>query len=228
MKGEKMGKICVPIAERTLHGASRAIEEAREMADLIELRVDYLKKPVLKHLLKKGGPPFIITNRRRVEGGKHRGTEEERLGVLKEAIDLEAEYVDIEVRSDRSAILNLLAGRKETKIILSFHDFERTPSRKSLKSTFDQMAQLEADLIKIVTLARSWEDNFSILSLLSYAKEKKKEIIAFCMGEKGKMSRIFSPLMGGAWTYASLTSEGASAPGQLPVEEIREIYKRLR
>jgi len=223
-----MGKICVPIVERTLQRASRAIEEAREMADLIELRVDYLKKPELKRLLKKGGPPFIITNRRRVEGGKHRGTEEERLGVLEEAIDLGAEYVDIEVRSERSAILKLLAGRKETKIILSFHDFERTSSRKSLKSTFDQMAQLEADLIKIVTLARSWEDNFSILSLLSYAKKRKREIIAFCMGEKGKMSRIFSPLMGGAWTYASLTSEGASAPGQLPVEEIREIYKRLR
>ena len=58
--------------------------------------------------------------------------------------------------------------------------------------------------------------------------ERKQEIVAFCMGEKGKMSRIFSPIIGAAWTYASLTRDKASAPGQLTVGEVKEIWEKLR
>jgi 3-dehydroquinate dehydratase type I len=77
-------------------------------------------------------------------------------------------------------------------------------------------------------LARSWEDNLKVLTLIPYALEKKQKIVALCMGEKGKMSRIFAPLMGAAWTYASLTRDRASAPGQLTAGELKEIWRRLR
>jgi 3-dehydroquinate dehydratase type I len=87
---------------------------------------------------------------------------------------------------------------------------------------------LAPDIVKIVTFARSWEDNFSILSLISHARKRNQEIVAFCMGQKGKMSRIFSPLMGAAWTYASINRGKTSAPGQLTVEEMREVWEKLR
>ena len=84
-----------------------------------------------------------------------------------------------------------------------------------------------AEVVKIVTFARSFEDNLKILSLIPYAREREQEIVAFCMGEKGKMSRIFAPLMGAAWTYASLNRQKASAPGQLTAREMKEIWERL-
>ena len=80
-------------------------------------------------------------------------------------------------------------------MILSFHDFHRTPSPKELQRLFDQMVRLGADVIKIVPFARSWEDNLSILSLIPFAKRRRQRIVAFCMGEKGKISRIFSPFL---------------------------------
>ena len=82
-------------------------------------------------------------------------------------------------------------------------------------------------MAKIVTFARSWEDNLKVLALIPYARKKRQAIVTFCMGEKGKMSRIFSPLMGAAWTYASLSRKQASAPGQLTIQEMRQIWERL-
>jgi 3-dehydroquinate dehydratase type I len=90
------------------------------------------------------------------------------------------------------------------------------------------MVRLEADVVKIVSFARSWEDNLNILSLLPFAKERKQKIVAFCMGEKGKISRIFSPFLGAAWTYASLNQSRTSAPGQLTAQALKDIWKKMR
>jgi 3-dehydroquinate dehydratase type I len=227
-KNRERGKICIPIVETSLDKALRAIKQANRVADLIELRIDYLSKPDITPLLKDRQKPFVITNRRKAEGGRYQGDERRRLIILKEAIDLAIEYIDVEMRSEKSLLLNLLANKKNTQVILSFHDIHKTPSPKVLRKLFARMAGLAPDIIKIVTFARSWEDNFSILSLISYAKKKNQEILAFCMGEKGKMSRIFSPLMGAAWAYASITRGKTSAPGQLTVEEMKKIWERLR
>jgi 3-dehydroquinate dehydratase type I len=227
-KGRERGRICVPIVEPSLDKALRAINQASRVADLIELRIDYLRKPDMATLLHGRQKPFVITNRRKEEGGRYQGDEKRRLVILKEAINLAAEYIDVEIRSEESYLLDLFANKKETQVILSFHDIQKTPSQKELGKLFDRMSGLAPDIVKIVTFARSWEDNFSILSLIVYARKRKQEIVAFCMGEKGKMSRIFSPLMGAAWTYASITRGKTSAPGQLTVEEMREVWEKLR
>ena len=90
------------------------------------------------------------------------------------------------------------------------------------------MVRLGADVVKIVPFARFWEDNLNILSLIPFAKERKQKIVAFCMGEKGKISRIFSPFLGAAWTYASLDKNKLSAPGQLTVRELKDIWEKMR
>jgi 3-dehydroquinate dehydratase-1 len=147
---------------------------------------------------------------------------------LQEAIDLGADYIDVELTTERSWLRDLLRNKRGTQVILSFHDFRRTLSLKELQRLFDQMIQLGANVIKIVPFARSWEDNLSILSLIPFAKEKRQKIVAFCMGEKGKPSRIFSPLLGAVWTYASLNQSGISAPGQLTARELTNIWKKMR
>jgi 3-dehydroquinate dehydratase type I len=221
-------KLCIPIVETTVEKALIAIQQVNRWADLIELRADYLKRVNLAPLLENRQKPLIVTNRRREEEGKYKGEERKRLSVLQEAIDLGANYIDVELATERSFLQGLIRNRRGTQVILSFHDFQRTPSLKELQRLCGQMIRLEADVVKIVPFARSWEDNLTILSLIPYAKERNQKIVAFCMGEKGKISRIFSPFLGAAWTYASLNRSRASASGQLTVRELTDMWEQMR
>jgi len=227
-KVRNVQKLCIPIVETTVEKALIAIQEVNRWADLIELRVDYLKRVELAPLLENRHKPLIVTNRRKEEGGKYKGDERKRLSVLQEAIDLGSDYVDVELATERSLLRGLIRDKGRTQVILSFHNFQRTPSLKELQKLCGRMIRLEADVIKIVPFARAWEDNLTILSLIPYARERRQKIVAFCMGEKGKISRVFSPFLGAAWTYASLNRSRASASGQLTVGEMREIWEMLK
>ncbi len=223
-----MRKICVSIVEKTAEKALRSIKEVNRWADIIELRVDYLRGVKLPLLLENRKKPFIVTNRRKDEGGQYKGEERKRLGVLQEALDLGADYIDVEFAVERSFLQRLLRDKRGAQVILSFHDFRGTPSIKELQKLFGQMIQLGADVIKIVPFARSWEDNLSVLSLIPFAKARRQKIVAFCMGEKGKISRIFSPFFGAAWTYASIDRTRVSAPGQMTVREMQNTWEKMR
>lgn len=226
-KGKDKLRICVPIVETHMKKALEAIQEANSLADLIELRADFLKEPKLTPLMQMKKKPLIVTNRRKDEGGRYRGNEQERFMILKEAVMMGAEYVDVEIRSSRSLLRDLIANKMKTKLILSFHDVRRTPSQKELQGLCDRMGQLGADVVKIVTFASSWEDNLRVLSLIPFAKKKNQKIVALCMGEKGKISRIFAPWMGAAWAYAPFRRSKNSAPGQLTIWEMKEVWKKL-
>jgi 3-dehydroquinate dehydratase type I len=223
-----VGKLCIPIVERTVEKALIAIKEASPQADLIELRVDYLNRLDLAPLLESRQKPFIVTHRREEEGGKYKWEERKGLGVLQEAIDLKGDYIDVELATERSILRSLIRNKGGTQVILSVHDFHRTPSPKELQRLFGRMIRLGADVIKIIPFAKAWEDNLSILSIIPFARKRSQKIVAFCMGGRGKLSRIFSPFFGAAWTYASLSRVKASAPGQLTVAEIKEIWKMLK
>jgi 3-dehydroquinate dehydratase type I len=223
-----VGKICIPIVEKTTEKALRSIKQVNRWADIIELRVDYLRGVKLPLFLENRKKPFIVTNRRKDEGGQYKGEERKRLGVLQEALDLGADYIDVEFSVERSFLQRLLRDRRGAQVILSFHDFRGTPSIKELQKLFGQMIQLGADVIKIVSFARSWEDNLSVLSLIPLAKERRQKIVAFCMGEKGKISRIFSPFFGAAWTYASIDRARVSASGQMTVRELKDTWEKMR
>jgi shikimate dehydrogenase len=115
------------------------------------------------------------------------------------------------------------AHGNRTKVIISYHDFRKTPSFKTLKDIFHDSMESGASVAKIVTLARSPEDNFTVLSLIPYARNMRKDIIAFCMGEEGRESRVIAPLIGSYLSFASLNEGLASAPGQLTVGEMENV-----
>jgi 3-dehydroquinate dehydratase type I len=227
LKDKAVGKVCVPIVETTVEKAVIAVKKAERWADLVELRADYLKKIMLPPFLENRRKPLIVTHRRKREGGRFVGGEKKRLAVLRDAVDLGADYIDVEFSSEKSSLQGFLVNKGRTQVILSLHDFRRTPSPKELRGLLGQMARLEADVVKIVSLARRWEDNLVILSLIPFARARNQRIIAFCMGDKGKVSRLFSPLLGAAWTYASLNREKPSAPGQLTAAEMKEMWQIL-
>ena len=83
----------------------------------------------------------------------------------------------------------------------------------------------KGEVVKIVTTANSQEDNLRLLELASNAKKRDIRIIAFCMGAMGRMSRIFSLLSGGYISFTSLEAGEKSAPGQIPVKEMKQLLE---
>lgn len=224
-------KICVPVPARTTSEALLKMEEIRPHADMMELRLDRIVEPDLPSLLAAGKADIIVTNRHPGEGGGFSGTEEERVNVLKRAVELGAGYVDIEMQTEKSLqqeLLDAVAGCGEhTKVIFSCHNFRETPS---LNELMDKVASLKCEgrMLKIVTMANKMEDNLTILGLLAAAAQMGKEITAFCMGEKGRLSRAAAPLFGSCISYASFGKGLESAPGQFTLEEMKEISRLLR
>jgi 3-dehydroquinate dehydratase-1 len=114
----------------------------------------------------------------------------------------------------------------DVKLIISFHDFDETPSFTKMCKILEEEAAIGADICKIVTTAKRIEDNLSILNFLSKTCGNHKTV-SFCMGEEGKPSRFLSPLFGAYFTIASLHPRGETAPGQLPIREMRKAYDAL-
>ena len=193
-----------------------------------ELRLDYLEKPDLARLLRTRPGPFIATNRRAQEGGRWQGQEAARLGLLEEALERGADCLDVELAADRGWRRELWERRGEARVILSWHDFEGTPGEARLEEILAEMLAEPADILKVVTMAREPGDNLRVLSLIPRVRSTGKEIIAFCMGPLGKWSRIVAPLLGSFLTYAPFSRRGASAPGQLTVNEARRLWRMLR
>src|SRR3989339_252245 len=211
-------RICISVGAETNEKVISEIKKCSN-ADIIELRLDYIKNPNLKSLL-KAKKPLIITNRKKSEGGFFPGSEKERLKLLKEAVKLGADYVDIELSSGKKAIGDLIKIKGKTKLIVSWHNFKETPDAGKLSRIYSDIKKLNPDLVKIVTYANNITDNFRVFKLIKKAKRERTEIISFCMGEKGEISRVLTTIYGGFLTFAALSKEKATAPGQLSIDEL--------
>ena len=215
--------ICVPITSKTIEEAIEEIKEAEEVADIIELRLDYLKNPDLKVLLETARKPVIVTCRKKSEGGLYDGDEKGRVEILLKAIEEGANYVDVELSTPEPLLDKLKKKKAETRLILSYHNFKHVPD--DLQNTYDRMLQKGCEIVKIAVMANSCEDNLRIFDIIEQAKSKNMDIIAFCMGEYGEISRVLSPLFGGYLTFGSLSRGKESAPGQIPAQVLKNIYR---
>jgi 3-dehydroquinate dehydratase/shikimate dehydrogenase len=212
-------KIAVPITAATMDEALRDIDKASEVADIIELRLDFMSNPNLERLLGHTTTPKIVTNRTKLEGGRFSGSEEERISYLKEAVSLGAEYVDIE--SDYFQAFD----RGRSKLIVSHHNFDRTPSNRRLRDVYDCILEKNPDIIKIATKADNYRDSIRMLNLVL---EADISMIGICMGQYGIITRVLGPIYGSYLTFASLEEGKSSAPGQLSVAELKSAWKLLQ
>jgi 3-dehydroquinate dehydratase type I len=225
--------ICVSIVAPTTDAAVAQMERCLPLADVLELRIDHMGDCDLGRLLaeRRTDKPVIVTNRRADEGGAFPGTERERVDLLKEAVALGADYVDIEARTAKPLLRELTAHIKKhhgrTKWIISYHDFNGTPSEGALKKRLNACARTKPDIVKICTYAHTIEDNLRVLGIIPYARNKGQAIIAFAMGEQGRISRVMAPFLGAYLSYASVEKGAESAPGQLTIKEMRLISQIL-
>ena len=144
---------------------------------------------------------------------------------LTKAIQAGAAYVDLEIEAPpmMSKRIRREAGECGTYIIRSYHDFNGTESYEALKALVEKCFKLGADIAKIVTTAHNEKDNERVLSL--YEVFAADSIVAFCMGEKGRNSRIECLRKGAPYSYAALSADEEAAPGQWPLEEMtKAVY----
>ena len=204
------------------------IGKAASLADMIEIRLDVMDSFDLKQIVRAAPKPVIVTYRSKREGGNGSADYGSRVRYLMNAIEAGADFVDVEYRLPLEFRHELFQAQGSSKLIVSAHLLNGTPSRKKLEDLLGKMAATGADILKIITRARATEDNLRVLALIPFAQNLGIEIIAFAMGPLGRISRIASPLMGGYLTFASLERGQESASGQIPAKEMKKIMELLR
>ena len=213
----------VEAADQVLENMYRARDEG---ADLLEWRLDVTRDPEVETVVAKSPLPVIATVRSAEQGGHFSGTRQEQLKLLIRAANSGSSHVDWEFRSGEPLPAELSAMRE--RVIVSYHDFKQTPTVKELELLLDQMAGLRTGLVKVVTMAQRMEDNISLLNVIGWGRNRGMQVVAFCLGPLGRISRLACLLLGGAFTYAALESGVEAAPGQLTLAKMRQLLELLK
>ncbi|MBM7409434.1 type I 3-dehydroquinate dehydratase [Methanococcus maripaludis] len=216
--------ICIPVIDEDVSDAINSAKEALKYGDIVEFRIDLLNDVNFEDIEEFSKIPSIITIRAKWEGGAWKKSNEERIELLKHAIKNNAKFIDIELKEEKN--LELVKYRNEigsnTKIIVSYHDFEKTPGIDELIDVVEKELKI-GDIAKFATFAHSKEDTLKILNLMNKYSGK---IIAIGMGESGKLTRVLGLNFGSILTFASMEGK-ASAPGQVDVKKLKEILKLI-
>jgi len=215
-------KTCVTLAESSPIKLNKLLQSTLKRSDYIEIRFDFMKPnkiPLALNLIKKHLPRCICTLRPRSEGGKFSSSEKNRISILKLISEYDPYLLDVEYNTIRKnkALQQYL---RKTNLLISWHDFTKTPNISFLKSMRKKMARFSKN-IKIVTTSKSMKDTLGILSL--YKFQSNTNLIAFAMGDYGRMSRILCTQLGSPYTYVSLGKP--IAPGQFSLDEIKSIFE---
>lgn len=223
------GLICVALSGPASIDILLQAKSAAPLADVLEIRLDSMKQPAITPFIGTIATPLLFTNRAAWEGGNFPGSEEDRVGLLHEAITAGTAYIDIELKTDLSLRDPLIAAAKKhgTKSIVSWHNFTNTPSSQGLRTILQEQYRSDAAIGKIVTMAKTFQDVLRVLDLQAEAAEIGLPLIAFCMGEAGVISRVATLGLGGYMTYAAPDGSEGTAPGQLSLSSLRAIVKEL-
>jgi len=211
--------------------AEKVSEAKRWGAEAVEIRCDGLAEPdadaILQmiQLVKKCKLPVIVTCRDVSEGGVNCIDFSVRLAILKRAVEAKANYVDVEFEQfkhpDMHSVLKAALEASETKLILSCHNFDGPFD--NIEILYESILTLYPDAIpKIVYKARHINDCFAAFDLL---QESDRPLIAFCMGVDGLISRVLAKKFGSLLSFASLDDDAQTAPGQVSVARMKQVYR---
>ena len=238
--GEGMPKICVPIVGTTKEAI---LEEARAItklpADVVEWRVDWFDgvfefdqvADVLADLRTVlGEMPILMTFRTSKEGGEKAIGDEAYADLnIRAAKTGLVDLIDVEVFTGDEIVKRIIEGAHEAgvKVVASNHDFGKTPEKDDIVGRLRKMQDLGADIPKIAVMPNSKKD---VLTLLAATEEMAGEyadrpIITMSMAGTGVISRLAGEVFGSALTFGAAAK--ASAPGQMGVEDLKDVLTKL-
>ena len=221
--------ICTSIQNKNLEEIFSILERAD--IEMAEIRLDLcpeLDDEDIQSLFSGTDVPLVATCR--IAGSADMREAERRLKV---AIGAGAKYVDLELEAPAPMGKRIRRAAREcgTTLIRSFHDYEGTPDKETLEEMVTKCRIFGSDVIKIATFARDEADVERVMALygMTYPDGRVQEegtMVAFCMGEAGKQSRLDCLRRGAPFTYAALDESEATAPGQWTAAEMNEaVYK---
>lgn len=203
-------KICTPIIGKTLSEFLKNLTQVQAISEMVELRIDGLNLTEKDLILirKKTVKVAILTSKRK--------------DLILKALDLKFNFIDINLSLMKTIELS---KPEKDRIILSFHDFKKTPNIGELREMVNKMKKFKTGVIKIATMVENDQDVKNLFQILLRKNENEKMIVVG-MGEKGKLTRFLGPILGSFLTFAS-TKFGNTAPGQIDIKKIKNIYKLL-
>ena len=226
--------ICLPLMAKEV---KELFSEAKELAglrpDLIEWRIDAFAElaDVVRCLLALqelrtiiGEIPLIFTCRIDREGGIQGMTQESRLALIDQAMESGyVDIVDIELCNDLQFIEKIRKRARElgVKLILSYHNFQKTPNEKYLAETLELAEKMGGDIAKMAVMPNNYNDVLTLLAVTNNARNGRVSIpmVTISMGMEGKISRLAGGLFGSDITFA--IGRDSSAPGQIPFSELK-------
>lgn len=234
-------KTIVPITAKT---KEQALAQAQVIAntadaDLAEFRIDLLSfasdtKQViaLGHELKKvlGNKPLIATIRTKNEGGQLEISDVD-YGKTYQAYlkNPFMDWLDVEMFRDQKVVSEIVqkAHQKKVLVVMSNHDFQKTPSQDEIEKRLLKQDQMGADVLKIAVMPKSKQDVFTLMNAtLKVSQQTTKPLLTMSMGQLGTISRVATANMGGSYSFGMIGE--ASAPGQIDVTKLKQILKTVQ
>jgi 3-dehydroquinate dehydratase-1 len=226
----ELGKVPRVVLATDDENLKSKLERARLLGiDLVEARVDLLKEPTEKRVrtfldvVADYGFYAVSTVRPVWEGGAFRGDESERLSLFELLVKHPATgAVDVELRSEILPEVRAMARQERKPLIVSYHDFEKTPGESEIEELFGKAVEAGADLVKLAFTGKSHDDAARVCSTLFKFKEPK---VFMVMGEAGKFTRVVGFSFGSLLTYTFFGKP--VAPGQIEAERLVSLLKEF-
>lgn len=212
-------KICVPIKKNKTSDVVLLLKKANKMANVVEIWFDEItdfnedyeqqvnlnsKKPLLYKVSKINFEKIehLLTTIKKIE------------------------YLDLDLSTDKNILNKIKKKFPQIQLIISHHDFKKTPTQKELIGLVEMTFTKGADIAKIATKANKIEDSINMLSLLGQLTKNGQKAICLCMGKQGRLTRTTGHLLGNYLMYAPLDKSESTAPGQLTLKELKQIIEQ--
>jgi 3-dehydroquinate dehydratase/shikimate dehydrogenase len=220
-------RICVALGFSSASQLTQAAErEYKDGNTLLEFRLDLVADPesgiqVIREFRKKySATEILATCRHRSNHGSFNGTIEQQIRILDAAAHAGSTALDLEIESAERAPSDLHTLRESAALIVSYHNFERTPA---LDPVMRRLRRIPADAYKAALTARKPTDNLRIIELAR--EHHDPPLIAFGMSDIGFATRVLAPSLGSPFTYGAPADNAGTAPGQIPASQMHSLYR---
>ncbi|AXI27411.1 type I 3-dehydroquinate dehydratase [Gemella sp. ND 6198] len=237
--GEGRPKIIVPIVGKNEEEILEAASNIKTIdCDLVEWRIDFFDKveeqgevsELSKKIRKIIDRPLLVTFRTKKEGGVLELSDNKYFEVYNEVVENgNIDLLDVELFMPVEEVSALIekAHVNDVKIVMCNHDFDKTPVRDEIVNRLTAMSKKGADICKIAVMPNSNKDVITLLDATRIAKEKiNQPLITMSMGALGMISRVSGEVFGSTATFGA--AKQSSAPGQVPVAQLREMLDTLK